>query len=88
MSDPGETAPDTEPATDEDLASLGAYLRDARPQPSSTFRQRLLRTLEYGALRDSQPEDVWPLIIRYAAAGAVLLAIGAISAAGAGPLGG
>ena len=68
-------------------------------EPSGAFLSQLRRWLqarpELEALRlqarpelEVRPDRVRTLIVAYAVAGALLLAVGAISAAGGGPLGG
>jgi hypothetical protein len=75
---------DLGPEATDDIVSLAARLRDARPLPSAAFRGELGRRLA------SQPPRLALgrlrlLIATYASSGGVLLVLGAIGAAGHGP---
>jgi hypothetical protein len=70
--------------TDEPLADR---LRRRRPVPGGGFRGTLARRLaRYGRPRH-RPARLRALVGAFAVAGALLLLIGALSAAGVGPLG-
>ena len=87
MNDPRAIGDDLEPGTPEDLLRLAERLQQDRPLPSPVFRGELRRRLEARSRRVPTTARVRVLIARYASAGTLLLLIGAISAAGAGPLG-
>ena len=55
--------------------------------PAAGFRGDLRRRLEAGGSRHARPRRLRALITGYASAGSLLLVLGALSAAGAGPLG-
>jgi hypothetical protein len=88
MTDPYDLRDDLEPGSGEDLVALGSRLRDARPVPRAAFRGDLGRHL---AARSSRRRlgitQLRALIATYAMTGLVLLSVGAVSAAGVGPLG-
>jgi hypothetical protein len=71
----------------EDLERLGERLQDGRPLPRAAFRGDLRRRLMARGPGRPRPDRLGARIAAYAGAGAFLLAIAAISAAGAGPLG-
>jgi hypothetical protein len=71
----------------EDLMRLAEHLRKARPLPTPAFRGRLWRHLEARSSRARPPARLGVLIGGCAAAGTLLLLVGTVSAAGAGPLG-
>ena len=76
-----------EPGTPEDLVRLAERLHHERPLPNPEFRGRLRRLLLASSERLSAPGRLRALIAGYATAGTLLLLAGAVSAAGAGPLG-
>jgi len=78
---------DLEPGVPEELIRLAERLEHERPVPSAAFRGTLRRRLQAGHAQHSRPARLRLLITGYAGAGAALLAIGAASAAGIGPLG-
>jgi hypothetical protein len=88
MTDPRTIRDDLEPGAPEDLVRLAERLQQERPLPSPTFRGQLRRRLEARSHRALTPARARTLIAGYASAGTLLLLIGAISAAGGGPLGG
>jgi hypothetical protein len=75
--------PDSDPAVP---AELGELLRRERRRPPAAFRTCLRGRLAGRAARP-RPENLRALIARYAAAGTLLLLLGALGAAGAGPFG-
>jgi hypothetical protein len=87
MNDDRDIRPDLEPDAPEELVRLAVRLRDERPLPSPAFRGRLRRHLEARSRRVRTPARARALIARYAAAGTLLLLVGTVTAAGAGPLG-
>jgi|GEM_PF-2133004 len=78
---------DLEPDTPEELIRLAERLEHERPVPAASFRGDLRRRLLAGDLARSRPKALRVLIAGYAAAGSLLLLIGAASVAGVGPLG-
>ena len=71
----------------DDVARLAERLRDERPVPAPAFRGALgRRLLAYGG-RHARPQRLGARILAFAGSGAALLLAGALSAAGAGPLG-
>jgi len=78
---------DLEPGAPEDIVRLAEHLLDARPLPSPGFRGALRRRLEARSHRVQPPALIRARIARFATAGTLLLLIGTVSAAGAGPLG-
>ncbi|HZV73356.1 MAG TPA: hypothetical protein VFF79_06540 [Conexibacter sp.] len=87
MSDPHDIRDELGLDAPEDVA-LAERLLAARPLPGPAFRGRLRRLLEARSRPVDRPARVRALIAGCAAAGALLLLVGAVSAAGAGPLGG
>jgi len=87
VSDRFDIRQDLEPGAPEELVTLAERLLDQRPLPNPVFRGELRRALAAQSERTRPPERVRALIARFAAAGAALLIVGAVSAAGAGPLG-
>ncbi len=77
---------DLEADAPEDLVRLAERLQRERPIPAAQFRGELRRRLLAGERRHQRPARLAVLIRAYAVSGAVLLLIGALSAAGAGPL--
>jgi len=75
------------PEMPEDLERLGELLHDERPLPAAGFRGDLRRRLMARRPGRPRPARLRVLVAAYAGAGAFLLALAAISAAGAGPLG-
>jgi hypothetical protein len=86
--DPHDIRNDLEPDTPEELVLLAERLRDSRPLPNPVFRGQLRRHLEARSRPSRTPARLRALIAGYGAAGTLLLVIGTVSAAGAGPLGG
>lgn len=78
---------DLEPGTPDELVSLAERLERERPVPAAGFRGELRRRLLFGADARSRPARLRLLIAGYAAAGSLLLLVGAASVAGVGPLG-
>jgi hypothetical protein len=78
---------DLEPDAPEDLIALAERLDRERPVPSAAFRGDLRRRLTAGGAAHRRPARLRLLITSYAGAGSALLLIGAVSAAGLGPLG-
>jgi hypothetical protein len=87
MNDLPDIRHDLEPGTPDELIQLAERLRDARPLPKPAFRGELRRRLVARSEHLVAPPRLRVLITRYAAAGTALLIVGAVSAAGAGPLG-
>jgi hypothetical protein len=75
-----------EPANHEDDA-LGRRLAAARPAPPAGYRGALRRRLMALGPPPPRPRRLWALVAGFAAAGLILLAVGALSIAGIGPLG-
>jgi hypothetical protein len=78
--------PDGDPAAPDDLAELGELLRRERGRPAAAFRAGLRGRLAGRAPRP-RPENLRTLVACCAAGGTVLLLLGALGAAGAGPFG-
>lgn len=70
-----------------ELVSLAERLEHERPVPAAAFRGALKRRLLAGGVPRARPRRLRALITGYAAAGSLLLLVGTVSAAGAGPLG-
>jgi hypothetical protein len=87
MNDPNDIRHDLGPDMPDDLVRLAEHLRDVRPLPSPAFRGRLGRSLENRSRRVHSPARIRILITRYATAGTMLLLVGTLGAAGAGPFG-
>lgn len=87
MTGPRDIRADLEPDAPDELLRLAERLEQERPVPSAAFRGELRRRLTAGGVQRSRPARLRALITGYATAGAVLLLAGALSAAGAGPLG-
>jgi hypothetical protein len=88
MSDPYDIRQDLEPDSGEDLVALGNRLLDARPVPRPAFRGDLGRRLAArSARRGLGGAQLRALIAANGLAGLLLLVVGAVSAAGVGPLG-
>jgi hypothetical protein len=77
---------DIDPAAPGELGELGERLRRERGRPPAAFRSGL-RGRFAGRAPRPRPENLRKLIAGYAAGGAVLLVLGALGAAGAGPFG-
>lgn len=88
MNDRRDFRADLEPGAPEDIVRLAEHLYDARPLPGPGFRGQLRRHLVARAQRVQPPALIRARIARFATAGGLLLLLGGISAAGAGPLGG
>lgn len=78
---------DLEPGAAEELVRLAERLERDRAVPSAAFRGTLRRKLVAGGAAYSRPARLRLLIASYAGAGSALLLLGAVSAAGVGPLG-
>jgi hypothetical protein len=78
---------DLEPGVSEEVVRLSERLERERPVPSAGFRGDLRRRLLGGQALHPRPARLRVLIAGYAAAGSLLLLLGAVSAAGVGPLG-
>ncbi len=78
---------DLGPDASDDLVTLAHRLLDERPLPAPAFRGELRRHLESRSHKLRPRTAVRRLIAGYAASGTALMVVGAISAAGAGPLG-
>ena len=87
MSDPRDIRDDLEPGAEDAIVTLGQQLLDGRPLPSPAFCGGLRRHLVSRSGRLAAPARLRSLIAAYAGAGTLLLAAGALSAAGLGPLG-
>jgi hypothetical protein len=87
MSGPRDIRDDLEPDAPDELVRLAERLEHERPVPSAAFRGDLRRHLMAGHPESARPARLRALIAGYASAGAVLLLVGALSAAGTGPLG-
>jgi len=85
MTTPRGIRDDLMPDPPDHIIALAERLEHARPVPTAAFRGALRRHLLSGAVR-SRPARLRLLITGYASAGTALLAIGAASAAGLGPL--
>ena len=77
---------DLEPGTPDELITLAERLERERPVPSASFRGNLRRLLLAGGADRPRPGRLRVLIAGYATAGSLLLFVGALSAAGVGPL--
>lgn len=77
---------DLEPDAPYEVVRLAERLERERPVPAAGFRGELKRHLLAGGAPRARPRRLRALITGYAAAGSLLLLVGAISAAGAGPL--
>jgi hypothetical protein len=78
---------DLPPDTPEELLRLAERLQERRPVPSAAFRGALRRRLLEQGARHERPTRLRARIVAFATSGAGLLVAGALSAAGAGPLG-
>lgn len=87
MTEPRDIRDDLESGIDEDLVVLAEHLRDARPVPRPTFRGDLGRQLAAHVDRGFGARRVRAAIATCSLTGILLLCIGAVSAAGVGPLG-
>ena len=74
------------PDAPDDVVRLAERLQRERPVPSAGFRGDLRRSLLAQSPASARPRRLAALIAGYAAGGALLLLLGALSAAGAGPL--
>jgi hypothetical protein len=81
-----EIRADLEPDAPGELVRLAERLQRERPVPSAGFRGELRRRLLAEEPGSARPRRLRALISSYAAMGTALLVIGALSAAGAGPL--
>jgi hypothetical protein len=89
LSDPCDSSRDLESGERDDLAQFARRLREARPAPAPSFVGRLRRAIiDTGGSAIGSGWRVPALISGYALAGTLLLVLGAIGAAGAGPFGG
>jgi hypothetical protein len=66
---------------------LERALRARRPRPARQFGEALRERLVQLELSARRPAHLWTLVIVYALCGAVLLALAAAGAVGAGPFG-
>jgi hypothetical protein len=87
MSAPRDLSDDLEAGAPDDLIRLAERLDRERPVPSAAFRGSLRRRLLAGGAAHARPARLRLLITGYAGAGCALLIVGAVSAAGLGPLG-
>ena len=78
---------DLEPGLPADLIALAERLERERPVPSAAFRGDLGRRLRTPGGVAARPAHLRARIAASAGCGALLLLVGAVSAAGAGPLG-
>ena len=69
------------------LIRLAERLERERPVPSAAFRGGLRRSLMSSGTSRSRPARLRLLITTFTTSGAALLVVGALSAAGIGPLG-
>jgi hypothetical protein len=79
--------PDRDPDPEE-YGDLARRLREGRPVPTLAFVDRLRRAVNIGASPSARTRRVLASIAGWSVAGALLLLLGAIGAAGAGPFGG
>jgi hypothetical protein len=87
MSPSHEVRGDLEPGATAEIMRLAQRLQRQRPVPSVAFRGDLRRRLRAGVNVGSRPARLRLLIAGCASAGSLLLALGAASVAGIGPLG-
>jgi len=85
MTAPRDIRLDLEPGAPDELIALAARLTGERPVPTAGFRGALRRRLVDAAGRP-RPQRLWALIAGFAGSGTMLLFVGALSAAGVGPL--
>jgi len=85
MTDVPDIRSDLEPDAPIEIVRLAERLQRERPVPSAGFRGDLRRRL-LGSARHTRPRRLYALITGYATAGSLLLLVGALSAAGVGPL--
>jgi hypothetical protein len=78
---------DLEPGVSDDIVALAERLRDSRPRPSPAFRGELGRRLSGRPRSRLSRARARVLVGAYSAAGVLLLAVGAIGAAGHGGVG-
>lgn len=86
MNDHTDIRRDLEPGTPDELVLLAARLEQRRPLPNPGFRGRLRRHVVARSERSIAPRRLRVLLAGYAGGGIFLLAVGALSAAGFGPL--
>jgi hypothetical protein len=86
VNDPHASWGELESDDRDDLPDLARRLREACPVPAPTFVRRLRRAVI--DIRRSNRESARARIAGWAVAGALLLILGAVGAAGAGPFGG
>lgn len=77
---------DLGPDPPDEVVRLAERLQRDRPVPSAGFRGELRRRLLAGEASFARPRRLRALITGYATAGLVMLLLGALSAAGGGPL--
>jgi hypothetical protein len=77
---------DLEDDSPDEILALAERLQRERPAPRAAFRGDLRRRLVAGGSHFARPQRLRALIVGYAAGGSLLLLVGALSAAGAGPL--
>jgi len=87
MTDARDIGADLEPGAPAELVRLGERLQQQRPLPAMAFRGDLRRRLMSQGTVRSRPARLHAMIAATATGGALLLLVGALSAAGAGPLG-
>jgi hypothetical protein len=87
MNADGDIRGDLEPDAPDELVRLAERLQRQRPVPAAGFRGELRRQLLAGAALQGRPRRLRALIAGFATAGSLLLLVGALSAAGVGPLG-
>lgn len=86
MSPDRDIRSDLEPDATDEIVALAERLERERPVPTAAFRGALRRQLLAGGATRTRPTRLRLLITAYAGAGSVLLAVGAMSAGGIGPL--
>ena len=86
MTDSPDIRSDLEPDAPIEIVRLAERLQRERPVPSAGFRGDLRRRLLGSGAPHTRPRRLYALITGYATAGSLLLLVGALSAAGVGPL--
>lgn len=86
MSGERDIRSDLEAGASDELVRLAERLTRERPVPTPAFRGGLRRRLRQLGPGRPRPARLRCLITAYATAGTMLLLVGALSAAGAGPL--
>ncbi len=88
MNDHGELGPEVTGEEAAELMRLAERLQHERPLPAAAFRGALGRHLATRAgAQPQRPRRLGALIAGFAGSGTLLLVLGALGAAGTGPLG-